>query len=283
MWCGSSSMLGTRPGPPRCGRDHLFDVAVVAITGGVALELPGSVLFDFTNFAYINSTGIALIISVLARPQRRTVVATGPSEHYRQIFDITRRSDFFEVCAHSDGAAHRVVESGGSGPPTSMPTSGGDWIDAPVIAMDVRQVGDSTAVVDTRGELTSACEYVLMSAYDVPGGIGARRLVRNFAGHGYMNRGGIGMIVTHWCVWCAPTGSTKSSPPAGSTSTTARSSSRPASTRRSPSTTTSRPRSPARGDEEDTMTATPEHPPASDAPAPTRHDAGRRATQVDRL
>ena len=48
---------------------------------------------------YINSTGIALIVSVLAqaRAQRRKVVASGLSEHYREIFDITRLSDFIEL------------------------------------------------------------------------------------------------------------------------------------------------------------------------------------------
>ncbi len=116
-----------------------FDVAVVAIPGGVALELagevdgaatepllaaaeqaaasspPGAVLLDFTNVSYINSTGIALIVSVLARAraQRRVVVAAGLSEHYRQIFDITRLSDFIEVCTDRDGAARRVADAGG--------------------------------------------------------------------------------------------------------------------------------------------------------------------------
>ncbi len=69
-------------------------------------------------------------------------------------------------------------------------------MDAPVVTMDVRKVGDRTAVVDIRGEVTSACEAVLMSAYDAAGGSAARRLVLNFAGLGYMNSGGIGMIVT---------------------------------------------------------------------------------------
>ena len=65
-----------------------------------------TVVLDFARVDYINSTGIALIVSVLAqaRAQRRTVVASGLSEHYREIFDITRLSDFIEVFGDLDAA-----------------------------------------------------------------------------------------------------------------------------------------------------------------------------------
>src|SRR5712691_6828941 len=66
----------------------------------------------------------------------------------------------------------------------------------PAITMDVRRVGETTAVVDIRGEVTAACEPVLMSAYEAAGGSATSRLVLNFAGLEYMNSGGIGMIVT---------------------------------------------------------------------------------------
>jgi anti-sigma B factor antagonist len=62
------------------------------------------------------------------------------------------------------------------------------------VTMDVRLVGDSTAVVDIKGEVTAACEPVLMSAYDAAGS--SARLVLNFDGLEYMNSGGIGMLVT---------------------------------------------------------------------------------------
>lgn len=65
-----------------------------------------TVVLDFARVDYINSTGIALIVSVLAqaRAQRRKVVASGLSEHYREIFDITRLSDFIEVFGDLDAA-----------------------------------------------------------------------------------------------------------------------------------------------------------------------------------
>ena len=34
------------------------------------------------------------------------------------------------------------------------------------LTMDVRRFGDSVAVVDIKGEVTAACEPVLMSAYE---------------------------------------------------------------------------------------------------------------------
>jgi anti-sigma B factor antagonist len=65
----------------------------------------------------------------------------------------------------------------------------------PGITMDVRRVGDGVAVVDIKGEVTAACEPVLMSAYEAAGA-STSRLVLNFAGLEYMNSGGIGMLVT---------------------------------------------------------------------------------------
>ena len=67
---------------------------------------------------------------------------------------------------------------------------------APSITMDVRLVGKAVAIVDIKGDVTAACEPVLMSAYEAAGGTSATRLVLNFAGLEYMNSGGIGMLVT---------------------------------------------------------------------------------------
>jgi anti-sigma B factor antagonist len=64
------------------------------------------------------------------------------------------------------------------------------------LTMDVRRIGDEVAVVDIRGEVTAACEPVLMSAYEAASDGKTRRLVLNFAGLEYMNSGGIGMLVT---------------------------------------------------------------------------------------
>lgn len=79
-------------------RDAL-DAAYTAITDA------DPVLLDFTRVGYINSTGIALIVGVLARAraQARPVSACGLSEHYREIFEITRLADFIAI--YSDEAS----------------------------------------------------------------------------------------------------------------------------------------------------------------------------------
>ena len=58
-------------------------------------------LLDFSRVGYINSTGIALIVGLLARAraQARPVSACGLTEHYREIFEITRLSDFMTILA----------------------------------------------------------------------------------------------------------------------------------------------------------------------------------------
>ena len=68
-------------------------------------------------------------------------------------------------------------------------------MDTSIVTMDVRRVGDSVAVVDIKGDVTAACEPVLMAAYEAAGPT-TSRLVLNFGGLEYMNSGGIGMLVT---------------------------------------------------------------------------------------
>jgi anti-sigma B factor antagonist len=74
-------------------------------------ETQGTVVLDFAAVDYINSTGIALIVSVLARAraERRKVVASGLSAHYGEIFDITRLSDFIELFPDLDRAVSQIT------------------------------------------------------------------------------------------------------------------------------------------------------------------------------
>jgi anti-anti-sigma factor len=57
------------------------------------------ILLNFSDVNYINSTGIALIVSLLARARkaRRRLLACGLSDHYVEIFQITRLVDFMNV------------------------------------------------------------------------------------------------------------------------------------------------------------------------------------------
>lgn len=60
---------------------------------------PQVILLNFADVDYINSTGIALIVGLLAkaRAARRRMLACGLSDHYVEIFNITRLSDFMNV------------------------------------------------------------------------------------------------------------------------------------------------------------------------------------------
>jgi len=65
-----------------------------------------SVVLNFEQVDYINSTGIALIVGLLAQARAQNVhmSACGLSEHYREIFEITRLADFITIADSEDGA-----------------------------------------------------------------------------------------------------------------------------------------------------------------------------------
>ena len=81
--------------------DALNDAYARATAGGT-----DSVVLNFAHADYINSTGIALIVGLLA--QARTsgieVKAFGLSDHYREIFEITRLADFMTITDNEDRA-----------------------------------------------------------------------------------------------------------------------------------------------------------------------------------
>lgn len=59
----------------------------------------GTVVLDFTNLDYMNSTGIGLLVTTLVRAQRGgvTLKAAGLSDHYREIFSLTRLDEAIPV------------------------------------------------------------------------------------------------------------------------------------------------------------------------------------------
>ena len=64
-----------------------------------AKAIPGEVLLDFGDVDYINSTGIAVIVGILAmaRGEEREVGAFGLTDHYKEVFEITRLADFMHI------------------------------------------------------------------------------------------------------------------------------------------------------------------------------------------
>ena len=70
-----------------------------------------TVLLNFSGVEFLSSTGIALIVGILARARRdgRKITASGLSDHYKEIFEITRLADFMTIFADENSA----LRSGG--------------------------------------------------------------------------------------------------------------------------------------------------------------------------
>jgi anti-sigma B factor antagonist len=64
-----------------------------------ATQGSGEILLDFNGVDYINSTGIAVIVGILAmaRAEQRAVGAFGLTDHYKEVFEITRLADFMHI------------------------------------------------------------------------------------------------------------------------------------------------------------------------------------------
>ena len=101
-------------------REH-GGVAVIDLTGDVngsaetalneayaeaTARAAGSVALNFEHADYINSTGIALIVGLLAQARANgiEVKAFGLSDHYREIFEITRLADFMTITDNEERA-----------------------------------------------------------------------------------------------------------------------------------------------------------------------------------
>jgi anti-sigma B factor antagonist len=96
-------------------------VRVIAVTGDVTAQSeavlmdaydraaePGvrAVVLDFDGLAYMNSGGIGLLVMLLVRAQRQgqAVHAFGLSDHYREIFELTRLDEAVGIHASQEDA-----------------------------------------------------------------------------------------------------------------------------------------------------------------------------------
>ncbi|HEY3335884.1 MAG TPA: STAS domain-containing protein [Candidatus Limnocylindrales bacterium] len=91
------------PGEARLAMRGDVDIAADEVLAAAYAETTAAnatrVVLDFTAVDYINSTGIALIVRLLAEARRdhREVIALGLTDHYREIFRITRLSDYLTI------------------------------------------------------------------------------------------------------------------------------------------------------------------------------------------
>ena len=65
-----------------------------------------AIVLDFTGLDYMNSGGIGLIVTLLVRAQRarQAVLAFGLSDHYKQIFELTRLDEAIGIHDDEGGA-----------------------------------------------------------------------------------------------------------------------------------------------------------------------------------
>jgi anti-anti-sigma factor len=75
-------------------------------------QTPPTILINFTQTGFINSTGIALIVALLsqARKAHCRLVVYGLSEHYLEIFHITRLADFMTIVPDETSALAEVPD-----------------------------------------------------------------------------------------------------------------------------------------------------------------------------
>ncbi len=67
-----------------------------------------SIILNFSDLSYMNSSGIGLLVTLLIRAnrQKQRLLAYGLNEHYRQIFELTRLN---EAIAILDGESEALA------------------------------------------------------------------------------------------------------------------------------------------------------------------------------
>ena len=83
-------------------RGDVDGFAEEAINAAYAEAINGNattILLNFDDVGYINSTGIGLIVGLLAQAMKahHRLLACGLSDHYQEIFRITRLTDFLDM------------------------------------------------------------------------------------------------------------------------------------------------------------------------------------------
>ncbi len=88
------------------GENTLMDAYTQASNMGVR-----AICLNFTNLDYMNSSGVGLLVTLLIRIQRQKqrLIAFGLSDHYQQIFELTRLNEAIGIY-DSEAAAIDAAE-----------------------------------------------------------------------------------------------------------------------------------------------------------------------------
>lgn len=64
------------------------------------------IILDFNELEYMNSSGIGLLVTLLVRAKRQDqkLMAVGLSDHYKQIFELTRLNEAITIHDSTDEA-----------------------------------------------------------------------------------------------------------------------------------------------------------------------------------
>lgn len=88
------------------GEDALMEAYSTASNGRTQ-----AIILNFSDLDYMNSSGIGLLVTMLIRVQRQKqqLLAYGLSEHYQQIFELTRLNEAITIYDNEDAAVSAVA------------------------------------------------------------------------------------------------------------------------------------------------------------------------------
>lgn len=88
------------------GENALMDAYTLASNGRSQ-----AIILNFTDLEYMNSSGIGLLVTMLIRVQRnkQQLLAYGLSDHYQQIFELTRLNEAITIYDSEETAVKAVA------------------------------------------------------------------------------------------------------------------------------------------------------------------------------
>ena len=88
------------------GEEALMEAYTAASNGRTR-----SIILNFSDLEYMNSSGIGLLVTMLIRVQRQKqqLLAYGLSDHYEQIFELTRLNEAIAIYDNEDAAVAAVA------------------------------------------------------------------------------------------------------------------------------------------------------------------------------
>jgi anti-sigma B factor antagonist len=90
------------------------DDDLMAAYGRASRDQVRSIILNLSGLEYMNSSGIGLLVTLLVRirRQQQRLLAYGLSEHYRQIFELTRLDEAIALCSDEQSALYTAAHDG---------------------------------------------------------------------------------------------------------------------------------------------------------------------------